>query len=194
MGSVLSSPVEPILVVDRWEIKEMVLTWEKTEALWNLLSQYRSLFSDLTRGDLGNFINVITQNNTLFFEVWERFLPGGPSSEVNVIAQGDGSLVGLIWLTDIESMVDAEVHMAFFDRKPREKKSVVLALMKWVFNHYPMHRVTASVPDIYHAQHRFVKALGLVQEGVKRQAIMSAGTWHDVYLFGLLRSEAEALQ
>lgn len=155
----------------------MVLTWEKTEALWNLLSQYKSLFSDLTRGDLGNFINVLTQKNTLFFEIWE----------------GEENLVGLIWLMEIESMVDAEVHMVFFDRKPREKKPVVLALMKWVFAHYPMHRITASIPDIYNAQRRFVKDLGLVAEGVKRQAVMSAGKWHDVHLFGLLRDEAEAL-
>lgn len=197
MPNVLASPVTPILQVDRWEVKEMVLTWEKTEALWHLLSQYKSLFSDLTRGDLGNFINVLTQKNTLFFEIWEStYLPGGPSSEVNVIAEAaeHDKLVGMIWLTGIESSVDAEVHMVFFDRKPREKKPVVIALMKWVFGHYPMHRVTASIPDIYNAQRRFVKDLGLVQEGVKRQAIMSDGKWHDVYVFGLLRQEAEAIQ
>lgn len=140
---------------------------------------------------------MLTQKNTLFFEIWEStWQPGGPSSEVNVIAESADheQLVGMVWLTNIESMVDAEVHMVFFDRKPREKKSVILGLMKWVFAHYPMHRVTASIPDIYNAQRRFVKDLGLVSEGVKRQAIMSAGKWHDVHLFGLLREEAEAIQ
>lgn len=120
---------------------------------------------------------MVLDQGSVWFEIW------------------DGEeLVGLIWLMGVHSIIDAEVHMAFFDRRPREKKPVILALMKWVFANYPLHRVTANVPDYFHAHHRFIKDLGLTREGVKREAVLSAGQWHDIFTYGLLRSEAEALQ
>lgn len=175
----------------------MVLSWEKVEELWKLLQVHKSLFSDLTRGDLKNFINMLMDQTSVWFEVWRYsdpniFEPGGPSSDVNMLVPQE-SLAGLIWLMGVESVVDAEVHMAFFDRKPREKKPIILSLMKWVFAHYPLHRVTASVPAYFFAHHRFVKDLGLVHEGTKRQGVLSAGVWHDVFVYGLLRSEVEAM-
>lgn len=169
----------------------MVLSWEKVEELWKLMERHKSLFSDLTRGDVRNFINVLMQKDTAWFEIWETYMPGGPSSDVNVFTPLP--LVGIVWLMGLEATVDANVHMVFFDRKPREKKAVIIALMKWVFDHYPMHRVTAEVPDFFNAQHRFIKDLGLVREGIKRQAVLSAGKWHDLVIYGLLRSEAEAI-
>lgn len=117
------------------------------------------------------------QQNSVWFEIWE-----------------DEELVGIIWLMETDSVVDAQVHMAFFDRKPREKKQVILALMKWVFANYPMHRVTAEVPAYFFAHHRFVKDLGLTHEGTKREGVLSAGKWHDIFTYGLLRSEVEAMQ
>lgn len=172
MSTVLESPVEPILTVERWRVKEMVLTWEKVQALWDMTSKFTTLFSDLTRGDSVNFFKVLTQQNTLWFEIWE----------------GE-ELVGLLWLTDMELTVDASAHMAFFDRKPVEKKPVVLALMKWVFAHYPFHRISANVPRMYHATHRLVESLGFRREGTKRDAVLIHGKWDDLKMYGLLRHQ-----
>lgn len=176
MQAELLNPVEPILRVDRWEVKEMVLTWEKVETLWEMMRKFTTLFSDLTRNDFMNFFKVLTQQQTLWFEIWE----------------GD-SLVGMLWLTDMELTVDASAHMAFFDRKPAEKEAVVAALIRWVFQHYPLHRMSVNVPRMYHATHRLVERLGFRREGTKREAVMIHGKWDDVKSYGMLRAQlAEA--
>ena len=172
MTTALLTPVEPIITVGKWDVREMVLTWEKVEAMWSMMSKYTTLFSDLTRGDFKNFFAVLTQQRTLWFEIWE----------------GE-DLVGMLWLTDMELTVDASAHMAFFDRKPTEKEPVVKALIKWVFEHYPLHRMSCSVPRMYHATHRLVERLGFRREGTKREAVMIHGTWDDIKMYGLLRSQ-----
>lgn len=172
MTTTLASPVEPILMVDKWTVKEMVLTWEKVEALWGVMQRFTTLFSDLTRGDFNNFFKVLTQQQTLWFEIWE-----------------DEELVGMLWLTDMALTVDASAHMAFFDRRPAEKEAVVRALIKWVFEHYPFHRLSVSVPRMYHATHRLVERLGFRREGTKREAVLIHGKWDDVKQYGLLRSQ-----
>lgn len=172
MTSDLLNSVAPILQVDKWEVKEMVLSWEKVDTLWDMMKKFTTLFSDLTRNDFTNFFKVITQQQTLWFEIWE----------------GE-QLVGLLWLTDMELTVDASAHMAFFDRRPAEKEPVVRELIKWVFAHYPMHRISVSVPRMYHGTHRLVEKLGFKREGTKREAVMIHGTWDDLKLYGLIRSQ-----
>ena len=174
MATVLESPVAPILSVERWQVKEMVLSWGKVAALWELMGRFTTLFSDLTRGDFQNFFNVLTQQRTLWFEIWE----------------GE-DLVGMLWLTDMDLTVDASAHMAFFDRKPAEKKAVVAALIRWVFERYPFHRMSVSVPRMYHATHRLVEGLGFRREGTKQEAVMIHGKWDDLKLYGLLRAQLE---
>jgi hypothetical protein len=172
MNSVLASPVDPILRIEKWEVREMVLTWEKVDALWQMMARFTTLFSDLTRGDFQNFFKVITSQQSLWFEIWE----------------GE-ELVGMLWMTDMAQTVDASAHMAFFDRKPAEKEPVVRALIRWVFDKYPLHRITVGVPRMYHATHRLVERLGFRREGTKREAVMIHGKWDDIKLYGLLRSQ-----
>jgi RimJ/RimL family protein N-acetyltransferase len=168
---------EPIIQVGPWFVREMVLTWEKVQQLWKLVQRHRLLFSDLTRNDFGNFFHALTQPKTLWFEVW----------------RGDEELVGLVWLSDLEMTVDGVAHMVFFDRQPAEKKLVCRELIKWVFRQYPLHRVTVTPPELYFATHRLLKALGFKLEGKKREAVMLGGRWTDVRIYGLTRSEVEAL-
>lgn len=168
---------EPILRVGPWEVKEMVLTWEKVEHLWEQMRQYKTLFSDLTRDDFGNFFKALTRPNTLWFEVWAV----------------TGELVGLIWLADIEMTVDGSAHMVFFDRQPAEKQLVCQSLIKWVFKHYPLHRVTVTTPAIYFATQRMLRRMGFRLEGTKREAVMMDGKWVDTQFYGMTRSEVEAM-
>lgn len=168
--------VEPILRVGPWEVREMVLTWGKVEHLWEMLKQYKTLFSDMTRNDFNNFFKSITRPNTLWFDVWS-----------------DDKIVGLVWLSDIEMTVDGSAHMVFFDRRPAEKQLVCQALIKWVFEQYPLHRVTVSTPAIYFATQRMLKRMGFTLEGVKREAVMMDGKWVDMQFYGMTRSEVEGM-
>ena len=168
---------EPILRVGPWEVKEMVLTWDKVEHLWETMKKYKTLFSDLTRNDFSNFFKSITRPNTLWFEVWN----------------GNSEIVGLVWLSDIEMTVDGSAHMVFFDRQPAEKQLVCQALIKWVFKHYPLHRVTVTTPAIYFATQRMLRRMGFTLEGTKREAVLMDGKWVDVQFYGMTRNEVEVM-
>jgi hypothetical protein len=176
VSTVLDSPVEPILREGSWEVKEMVLTWEKVEALWKVVNRYSALFSDLTKNDFTNFFGALTSKNTLWFEIWR-----------------DEQLEGVIWLTEIHMTVDASAHMMFLDSRPAEKKPVVRKLIQWVFQHYPLNRITVFVPESYHATKRLTEALGFAYEGKKRDAVLISGKWLDLVMYGLTRSMAERM-
>jgi len=167
---------EPIIVEGKWKVREMVLTKEKLSALWEEMQKYTTLFSDLTRGDPDNFVRLVMQPSTLWYEVWE----------------GDEDLVGVLWVSELEEIVDVNVHMIYFDRKPAEKHEVSQQVIWWIFKHFPIHRMTASPPALYHATIRLMKRLGFVEEGRKRQSILIGGKWNDQVIYGLTRPEVEA--
>ena len=172
----LRNDTEPLLTLGPWVVKNMTLTREKVAMLWQMVQPFRTVFSDLTRGDAENFVHAITHPASLWFEVWE-----------------DQMLVGIAWMTDINLVTDSSAHLLFFDRHPAEKRDVCMALIKWVFRNYPLHRISAHVPHMYHATLRLVQAMGFVPEGVKREAVLIRGSWVDIHMFGLTRSEVEAI-
>jgi len=164
--------MEPLLVVDRWTIYELELTREKITALWNLLQKYRTLFSDITYQDAGNFVQAVTANDSLWFEVREH-----------------DAIVGIIWFGDIHQVVDCTVHVVFFDRKPAEKIEVCRAVMRWMFKNFPIHRITVTPPTIYLATVRLLERLGFTREGTKREAVLMGGQWNDQAIYGITRTE-----
>lgn len=171
--------VEPILTSGQWEVRELTLTVEKVQTLWGLLQQYKTLFSDLTRGDFRNYFAMITQKHTLWFEVAAQSAPS--------------DIIGLIWLTDLDSVIDGTAHMVFFDRQPSEKVDVCRALIKWVFERWPLQRVTVMPPEMYYVTHRLLEKIGFKREGLKREAVLINGKWNGVRIYGMVRSEVEAL-
>lgn len=185
-----AAQAEPIIVCGDWEVREMILTWPKVELLWKRLQKYKSLFSDITRGNFDNYFRMLTQRNTLWFEIYARFKPGGPSSDVNVFYD---DLVGIVWLADIEQVIDGTAHMVFFDRKPSEKVQVCRELIKWVFDRWPLQRVTVTPPEMYYVTHRLLEKIGFKREGMKREAVLINGKWNGVRIYGMVRSEVEAL-
>lgn len=167
-----------IVSVGDWTVVEMVLDQAKVLHLWRVVQMHKTLFSDLTRGDYENFVNTLTSAAAQWWEVWA----------------GD-ELVGVAWMTGLEQIVDATVHLAFFDRQPTEKADVCKALISWVFSEYPMlHRLTANPPEMYHATKRLLERIGFKWEGRKRQAVLMGGKWHDQQWYGYLRPGAEELQ
>lgn len=157
---------------DKWEMYEMVLTPPKVEWLWREHQKYPSLFSDLTRGNLDNFIAAMYAPNTFWTELYE----------------GD-TLIGLLYLVNMHQVIDCDCHVLFFDRKTKDKIALCREALRWVFKEFRFHRVSAQVPEIYHATLRLVKGIGFKQEGLRRETLLIGGKWVGEIQFGLLSSE-----
>ena len=163
-----------IVQVDKWTIHEMELSKEKVSALWEILQRYKTIFSDITKMDPGNFVQAITSPESMWFEVREHDI-----------------LIGIIWFGDMHQVVDCTAQMVFFDRRPAEKLEVCRAMMKWMFRSFPIHRITVTPPAIYHAVIRLLEKLGFKREGCKREAVLMGGKWNDQLIYGLTRTEVE---
>lgn len=152
----------------------MSLTWPKLLLLWEQLKQHRTLFSDITRGDIENFIGYVTNKDTLWLEIYK-----------------EKELIGIIMLENMHQIVDADAHVLFLEAHPAltEKIPICKATISWLFSSFPLQRLTVQVPALYRATGRLVASLGFKQEGKKRQAVLIGGRWIDVYIFGLIRSE-----
>lgn len=157
----------------RYDVYAMTLTWPKVFTLWDKLKRFRTLFSDLTRGDFKNFVSFVTNGDTLWLEIQER-----------------GRLVGIVVLEGMSQIVDAEAHVLFMDRELADKVPICKAIIRWLFATFPFQRLTVQIPETYFAPIRLVNSLGFKREGKKRQAVLISGKWVDVFILGLLRSEA----
>ena len=166
------------LLVDggQWQVYELELTLEKTKWLWEQMQRYRTLFSDFTRGDVQNFYDLISLRDSYWAEVVDE----------------QGQTVGMIYWTGMSKIIDADVHLMFFDRKPAEKVALCKDVAKWFFGEFPQyHRMTATLPIIYHATIRLAGHIGFRREGRKRQSQMMGGKKVDELIFGLLSSEIQ---
>jgi hypothetical protein len=164
------------LEIDRWTVHDLSLTPEKTAALWKVIRRHRTLFSDLTRDDPDNFVRAVTAPYTMWLEVRER-----------------GVIIGIIWFGDLHLVTEMTAHMAFFDRKPLEKLELCKEIIRWAFHTFPIHRLSVTPPENYSATIRLMQKMGLTLEGTKREAVLLYGIWRNQLLFGITRSEAEAL-
>jgi hypothetical protein len=153
-------------------IRDLTLTPEKLDVLWKLIQRHSTLFSDLTRGDDENFIRAITAPNTLWYEVLKY-----------------DTVVGLVWFGETHQIVDCVVHLVFFDRMPSEKVPVLKELLKWMFDSFPLQRMTATPPEIYFRTIKVLERLGFTREGTKREAVLIGGKWINQALFGVTRRE-----
>lgn len=158
---------------DRWMAVELALTPEKTKWLWTEMNKYRTLFSDMTRGKPENFYELISQHDSVWLEVLD----------------GDET-VGIIYWTGMAKMMDADVHLMFFDHRLTDKADLCRDVGRWFFREYPQfHRMTATLPHIYHATIRLAEKIGFKFEGRKRQSLLMGGKLVDEVTLGLLAEE-----
>jgi RimJ/RimL family protein N-acetyltransferase len=156
-----------------WKVRELQFTHDKIAWLWSEMNKYRSLFSDLTRGSHVNFSNMIIQPDTLWFEVVDE----------------QDNWVGLLYVMHMSRVIDCEVHILFFDRKPAEKVHLCKQVVQWVFEHYPLRRMTATIPHIYYRTIKLAKSIGFKEEGRKRESQLMGNKWVDEVILGILRHE-----
>ena len=163
-----------LIEYEKYQVRMMDASWPKVLELWGQLKKFRSLFSDLTRNDLDNFVRYVSNPDTFWIEIWE----------------GD-DMVGLVVLENIHRIVDADAHVLFLDRNILGRVPICRLIIKWIFAHMPFNRLTVEIPDWYENSVSLVRNLGFKTEGKKRQAVLIGGRWSNVYIFGLTRDEAE---
>lgn len=147
----------------------MALTVESMQWLWAEMSKFRTLFSDLTAGDQENFINVLTAPHSFWLEVREL-----------------DKRVGVMYITELARVIDADVHLVFFDRKLVDKTELCRKMIGWVFTEFPaLQRMSAVIPSIYHTTIRLSLRLGFKAEGLKRKSMLIGGKLVDEYMLGL---------
>lgn len=159
---------------DKYEVKELRVTQAKVVWIWEEMRKYKTLFTDFDRYDVMKFGSLIEDQWTYWLEV----------------VDSANNIVGIIYITDLDKYVDANISIVFFDRRPAEKLALVKATIEVVFDRFPsLHRLTLSVPSIYHATIRLAKKLGFTREGTKRQSILMGSRWIDEEIYGILASE-----
>lgn len=161
---------------EMWEVRDLDLTPPKVAELWRVIQRHKTLFSDLTAGDVGNFIRCLLAPHTMWFEIRKRDV-----------------LVGLIWFGEMEYVVEANAHMAFFDRRPAEKREVCTKVVQWMFDTFPLQRITVMLPAPYTATNRLLVKMGFRFEGKKVGAVLLDKRWNDMLIFGMTRREAQTL-
>ncbi len=173
-NSVLASTTDTLFVIDKWAVREMSLSPEKVDAMWEILRQYRTIFTDFTKGDKDNFVRLLASPDMYWLEIHDE------EAE---------ELVGLVYFQDLMTSTDALGHLVILDRKASEKAKVIQAIAKYMFDNFAINRISAPIPAIYFGSRRLLLKAGFKLEGTKREALLIEGKWHDTQIFGLLRSE-----
>ena len=102
----------------------------------------------------------------------------------------DAELCGILWLADVVPGHDARCELAFWDGKLSGKAKLINSLFQGPVFGEPLnlHRVTVEIPRYMHALGRWLeRRVGFQQEGIRREAMLKDGTWHDKLLYGKLR-------
>ena len=154
----------------------MRLSWPKVMLLWEHLSKHKSLFSDMTKGDVENFLRYLTSPDTLWLEL-----------------RKNNELTGIMTLDGLYRVVDLEAHFLTLDRDLAGKVTICRRAIAWTFDNFAANRLTVQVPAWYHTTVRFAQSLGFRIEGKKRGAVLINGRWSDMFTLGLLRSEANGI-
>ena len=134
----------------------------------------------------------LTDPKAVAWEVWERDDDTGELLD----------FVGILRLSQFTIGCDATAQYYFFDGKLRDKTALLKAWVRWLFDDHPewlgLHRVSVEIPAHAFALARHAsKHLGfggpfkyrannvtIPVEGVKRDAILWRGNWHDILLLG----------
>jgi len=156
-------------------VEPLVLTPEKTKFLWRMFQKFPQILPNHLRGDVKWFMQLLTDPESLWFE----------------FQNDDAEWVGVMWCNNIVVGVDAEAHIFFWDRRLKGREEVVREMIGWVIQTLNLQRLSTYAPAYARATIRFIKRVGLVEEGVVRKAFPHNDRLYDYHLFGVLREEIE---
>jgi RimJ/RimL family protein N-acetyltransferase len=152
----------------------------KIQEIWLLASQHNVLFSDFTKGRIEPFLATIMNPVSIWLEIFK-------------LSEEGGNPVGVAYITNVIPNFDAKGHFAFWDRVAGGREMIIWTIMNWMFSKYNFHRISTEAPIYQHGTLRFIKNLGFVEEGVRREAVLHQGKWFPLIQFGMTRSELEQI-
>lgn len=166
-----------LVVVGDWQVREMRMDLFQLRELWERLQQYPTLFTDITRGDAELFWQVISAPDSFWMEVWRA-----------------DKLEGVMYLTNIQPGIDAQVHPIFFNRSVADKIDICMATIRWIFATFRFHRLTAVMPHMFFLASRLARKVGFEVEGRRKQVYFIGGRWVDELILGLLASRFSEIE
>lgn len=178
----------------------LTFTTENLNKLWIAAKPFRTIFGHEHDDDFIKFVSF-------FLDLSD------PS-----VARAKGlfwivdDFLGLFYISDITPNVDASVHFTFFDGAFQRRKPLIVAALRYGFQHYNLHRFSTEVPHYVKVplirdndgkvildsngkpKQKFnafkaVESLGFKYEGKRREVRPFDNKFFDVNIYGLLRSE-----
>jgi RimJ/RimL family protein N-acetyltransferase len=116
-----------------------------------------------------------------------------PSAVTFVVETTDGEYVGSTGLTHIDPR-NRNAEAGIVIGRPEEwgrglGTDAMKTLLRHAFEELNLHRVSLRVYAFNERAIRSYRTLGFVEEGRLRQAMFRHGTWHDVFVMGILAEE-----
>lgn len=149
---------------------------EKIAQLWSVFSQHDVLFTDYTNGKFEPFLLNLMNPRSIWVEMFDTDVDAP---------------VGVMMVTNVIINFDAEGHFAVWNSQARGKEELCLMMMRYCFERYNLHRMTAKIVPYMRGTIRFAKRLGFVEEGEMREAVVREGKWFSLQMFGITRDELE---
>jgi RimJ/RimL family protein N-acetyltransferase len=153
------------------------LTEEKMAEIWLNAKKHPVLFGDDTVFSLREFVALLLSPIGVWMDVSDE----------------SGKQIGVFYVTSVIPGFDATGHFAFWDSIASGRQYLVHCVMKWVMDRYKLHRLSAETPPYQTGTIRFLKKLGFVEEGERREAVKHGGEWKPLAMFGILDHELEEL-
>lgn len=159
----------------------MYLTPKNLHTFWTKVKnrKFATIFNEEIRGDFHKFMEV--------------FIREGPNGfESRGVFWVVDDFVGILYLTNIEPLVDAQAHYVFFDGRHHGRLDLIRAMLFHVISTYNFHRLSAEAPLFFKPSAMlFAEEIGFIKEGRRRLARRFDNKWFDVNCYGLLREDAE---
>jgi hypothetical protein len=147
------------------------MTWspERVQWLWQQTLKEDYACDDIGAGNPELFISNLFLGNTRHYEF------------------GDDAYIALL---NIIPRINADIHFAMWgDVSIPTIVDCHTILAEEMFGELEVNRLTAYIPSFNKKMLRFATILGYRYEGEIRQIFLKNGTYHNLYVYGLLKSE-----
>lgn len=98
----------------------------------------------------------------------------------------DTELVGMFCCIDV-SLIEVEVHLAFFKDSTIYSRIVCKEFIKWMFEESNIYRITTMVMDFRRTAVNLALKIGFKYEGLMRKCIIRDGVWYGKHILGITK-------
>lgn len=100
---------------------------------------------------------------------------------------------GFVSVINIQPMINADIHFFCWDESysRRALKEDAEQVFNEAFNTFALERITATIPRFNAMAMKLAASLGMRYEGAMRRCVLHKDKYHDLVIYGILRSEHE---